>query len=157
MTEKKDYSITPKFGAKLAELLSGKIKGVFPEFNSPQYIAAIANQCEGLSYTQRVLLHARELQKVLPPDYERSIAILMPILGDENPKETGMFTHYYWLLPIGKYVELYGLDNYDTSLGAIAEITKRNTGEYCIRPFIRKYPKQTLAQMKAWAQSANFH
>ena len=49
------------------------------------------------------------------------------------------------------------LDNYDTSIGAIAEITKRNTGEYCIRPFIRKYPKQTLAQMKAWAQSGNFH
>jgi len=28
-------------------------------------------------------------------------------------------------------------------MAAIEEITKRNTGEYAIRPFIRKYQKQT--------------
>nr|WP_286669037.1 DNA alkylation repair protein [Fodinibius salicampi] len=40
---------------------------------------------------------------------------------------------------------------------AIGEITKRNTGEYAIRPFIRAYPDQTLRQMKIWATSENFH
>jgi 3-methyladenine DNA glycosylase AlkC len=42
-------------------------------------------------------------------------------------------------------------------LNAIEELTKRNTGEYAIRPFIKQYPTQTLQQMKQWAKSDNFH
>jgi 3-methyladenine DNA glycosylase AlkC len=49
------------------------------------------------------------------------------------------------------------LEHYDTSINAIEELTKRNTGEYAIRPFIKKYPTQTLKQMKLWAKSDNFH
>lgn len=68
-----------------------------------------------------------------------------------------MFTNYYWLLPVAKFVEKYGLEHYQQSIMTIEEITKRNTGEYAIRPFIRKYPKETIGQMKAWAKSDNFH
>jgi 3-methyladenine DNA glycosylase AlkC len=45
-------------------------------------------------------------------------------------------------MPIAKYVEDYGLENFQESIEAIEEITKRNTGEYCIRPFIERYPKK---------------
>ncbi len=157
MSKKKDYSITPKFGPPLAEILSRKIEAVYPHFKSQDYIRSIAEKCEGLSYTQRVELHARVLKEVLPGYFKEDLKVLMQILGDENPKETGMFTNYYWLLPIGKYVELYGLEHYKASIEAIGEITKRNTGEYAIRPFIRKYPDKILVQMKAWAKSPNFH
>lgn len=156
-TEKKDYSITPKFGSNLAELLSEKILEVFPDFNSTAYISAIAKKCEDKTYTQRVQLHAEELRHYLPSDYEEATQILKSILGAPNPKQTGMFTNYYWILPIGKFVEKYGLENYSASISAIVEITKRNTGEYAIRPFIRKYPDQTLPQMKEWAKSPDFH
>lgn len=64
---------------------------------------------------------------------------------------------FYWLMPAAKFVEKYGLDHYDVSIQAIGEITKRNTGEYAIRPFILQYPEQTLAVMKQWAKSNNFH
>jgi len=40
---------------------------------------------------------------------------------------------------------------------AIEEITKRNTGEYAIRPYARKYPGKTLAICTKWAKSKNFH
>lgn len=60
-------------------------------------------------------------------------------------------------MPIGKFVELYGLEHPKESLDIIAEITKRNTGEYAIRPFLRIYPDQTIKIMKAWATSSNFH
>ena len=60
-------------------------------------------------------------------------------------------------MPIGKFVEKYGLDYYDISITAIEEITKRNTGEYAIRPFIRKYPKKTIKIMEKWARSDDFH
>ncbi len=155
--EKKDYSITKHFGSNLAELLSEKILKVYPGFNSKAYISAIAKRCEGKTYTQRVELHAEELRRHLPADFEEAIHILTGILGEPNPKQTGMFTNFYWVLPIGKYVEKYGLDYYDASISAIAEITRRNTGEYAIRPFIGRYPVEALDQMKEWATSPDFH
>ncbi len=152
-----DNSITKHFGANLAELLSSKIVQVYPSFDSKKYINAINTQCENLSYTQRIVLHANELKNYLPVQYAEAIAILTKILGEENPNQTGMFTNYYWIMPIGKFVELYGLDDFDISMQAIESITKRNTGEYAIRPFIRKYPVQAMDIMKKWSKSKKFH
>ncbi len=154
---KKDYSITQHFGDNLAELLSEKIQIVFSEFDSKRYINSIKEKCLTKTYTQRIDLHATELRNYLPNEYEKAIDILLQILGDENLNETGMFTNFYWVMPIGKFVEKYGLDQYEISIKAISEITKRNTGEYAIRPYIRKYPKKTLTVMKKWSKSKNFH
>jgi len=83
--------------------------------------------------------------------------LLEQILGEENEKETGMFTEGYWLMPIAKFVEKYGLDDFNVSMKAIEEITKRNTGEYTIRPFIEKYPKRTMKKMLRWSKNKNKH
>jgi hypothetical protein len=88
-------------------------------------------------------LHAAELKKYLPEDFKVASKILVAILGDENKNETGMFSTFYWVMPIGKYIETYGTDNFEISLNAIEEIKKRKTGEYAIRLFIRMYPEKT--------------
>lgn len=149
--------ITELFGANLAEILANKIVPVFPEFDSKKFIAAVDKQTAGHTYTRRIEIIAEELRAFLPEDYKKALGILMQILGPENPAETGMFTNFYWLMPVGKFVQLYGLDYYEESMAAIGEITKRNTGEYAVRPYIRKYPKAALKQMEAWARSDNFH
>ncbi|MDY7393789.1 DNA alkylation repair protein [Aureibaculum sp. 2210JD6-5] len=150
-------SITEHFGTSLAILLSDKIKEVYPEFNSENFIKSVDAGVVDKSYTKRIIYIAEQLHQQLPKDFEEAIRILVSILGDENLEETGMFTNYWWVMPIGKFVELYGIDHYELSINAIAEITKRNTGEYAIRPFIRKYPEKCLKQMKEWALSDNFH
>lgn len=152
-----NYSITEQFGKELAVLLSDKITQVWNKFDKKRFASAVQRKCKGLTYTQRIELFADELRLHLPEDYEKSVKILMDILGEENPNETGMFSTYYWIMPIGKFVEKYGLDHYDLSIHAIGEITKRNTGEYAIRPYIRKYPEKTLRVMKRWAKSNNYH
>jgi 3-methyladenine DNA glycosylase AlkC len=148
---------TDYFGVPLAELLAKKISLVYPAFNAGAFVQNVKANCKELSLTQRVELIADNLKDQLPTNFAKDIAILHKIMGPENPNETGMFTNYYWLLPVAKFIEKYGLDNYSESITAIGEITKRNTGEYAIRPFIRKYPKETMKQMKAWARSENFH
>ncbi len=152
-----DRSITQYFGDNLAELLVEKIKPIYKNFDSKTYIENIREKCVNLGYTKRIELHADELKPLLPNAYAESVKILMQILGEENPNETGMFKEFYWVMPIGKFVEKYGLDDFDISIKAIEEITKRNTGEYAIRPFIRKYPEKTVQIMLEWSTSDNFH
>jgi len=152
-----DKSITKWFGENLATLISDKIQPIYNEFDSKTYFSAIKKDCQDLSYSKRIELHADVLYQLLPESYPKAVNILMQILGSQNPNEVGMFTNYYWIMPIGKFVEKYGLEDYDISIKAIEEITKRNTGEYAIRPFIRKYPEKTLKILQQWSKSKNFH
>jgi 3-methyladenine DNA glycosylase AlkC len=148
---------TDYFGTNLASLLADKISEVYPGFSKKSFIAYVQRQAKEKTLTQRVELIADSLNEHLPANYDSAIKILISIMGDENAAETGMFKKYYWLMPVGKYIEKFGLSHYKLSIQAIEELTKRNTGEYAIRPFIRKYPEKALRQMKKWALSDNFH
>lgn len=152
-----DKSITKWFGENLAELLAEKIRTIYKDFDSKTYINTIKRECKNLGYTKRIELHADVLKEHLPQAYSKAIKILIGILGEENPNEKGMFSKYYWVMPIGKFIERYGLNDFDVSVHAIEEITKRNTGEYAIRPFIRKYPQKIIKILQKWSKSKNFH
>jgi 3-methyladenine DNA glycosylase AlkC len=152
-----DKGLAQWFGTNLAELLADKIITIYPGFDTAAYIKTIKKECPELGYSKRIELHADVLYDLLPPAYPKAIQILIPILGVENPHETGMFKNFYWVMPVGKFVEKYGLDHFDLSMDAIAEITKRNTGEYAVRPFLRKYPQRTIQILQQWAKSPNFH
>ena len=149
--------ITELFGANLATLLAEKIVTAYPDFPGKAFVNAIDANTAGKTYTQRIEVIADELHNFLPANYTKALGILTSILGPENQNETGMFTNYYWIMPIGKFIEKYGLEDFDASMSALEEVTKRNTGEYAVRPYIRKYPKRALMQMKRWAASDNFH
>jgi 3-methyladenine DNA glycosylase AlkC len=150
-------SITDSFGENLAIILSEKIIAVHKGFPAKDFCKSVKNEVIGKTYTQRVEIIADNLHAYLPHDYIIALAILIKILGPENPNETGMFTNYYWLMPVGRFVQKYGLDNLDESIHAIEEITKRNTGEYAIRPYAEKYPDKVLVACHKWAVSDNFH
>lgn len=148
---------TDYFGANLAKILADKICIVHKDFDGSNFIETIRLNVQEKSLIQRVELIADQLQEFLPADYKKAVKIITGIMGPENPNETGMFREYYWLMPVGKFIEKYGLEHFNLSIKAIEELTKRNTGEYAIRPYIRKFPAATLQQMKAWARSDNFH
>lgn len=145
------------FDKELAELLAQKIIPLHPNFDTLSFVKAIDKGVPNLELKARVELIADELHRHLTPIYADNIAILFKILGPENEEETGMFTNYYWLMPVAKYVEKYGLNDVDLSMEALREITKRHTSEYAIRPFLKKYPEKTLQVMLNWAQHPNSH
>lgn len=145
------------FDKDLAELLSEKIFSIESNFMRNRFIQNIDTKVRKLELKDRVEVIADELYKELGEDYRVGISILMKILGPENEKETGMFTEFYWIMPIAKYIEKYGLNNFKESMNAIEEITKRNTGEYSIRPFIEKSFDKTMQQIMKWSKDENKH
>ena len=145
------------FDKELAKLLAEKITPHHPSFDTTSFVQVIDQGVEPLELKARVELIADELHRHLMPTYTENIAILLNILGGENEEETGMFTNYYWLMPIAKYVEKYGLEDFDISIHAMKEITKRHTSEYTIRPFLKKYPQKALQVAHQWSKDSNFH
>jgi 3-methyladenine DNA glycosylase AlkC len=155
--EKERFKLTDYFGVNLAQLLSEKISGIDKDFPTDKFIDLVRQNYSDKTLTQRVELIADALHICLSEDYKKSINILTSIMGDEKPNEKDMNTDFYWLMPVGKFIEKYGLANFDVSMKAIEELTKRNTGEYAIRPYIKKYPTEAIDQMTIWAHSENFH
>lgn len=143
------------FDKELAELLAEKISAVDLSFNKKEFVRRI--DLEKLELKDRVEKIADELFNSFQCNYMKGVTVLTEILGPENEKETGMFTDFYWIMPIAKFVEKYGLDNFEDSMNAIEQITKRNTGEYAIRPYIDNHLSRTMTQITQWSFSSNKH
>ncbi|MER3330065.1 MAG: 3-methyladenine DNA glycosylase, partial [Candidatus Kapaibacterium sp.] len=106
------------FDKDLAIMLSDKVCEVQPELDRENFVNNVEKGVEKLELKDRVELMADELYKELGEDYTSGIRTLMKIVGPENPNETGMFTEYYWLMPIAKYIEKYGFADFDISMRA---------------------------------------
>jgi len=145
------------FDRELAEMLADKILAEKADFDKKSFVKKIDSQVNDLELKDRIEVFSDELHQHLSADYEQAIPILVKILGPENEEETGMFTNFYWVMPIAFYVEKYGLDHFNLSMEAIREVTKRNTSEYAIRPYLEQYPDKTLKVMKKWSEDQNFH
>lgn len=145
------------FDGELAGMLSKKIRKIDPDFNTRKFKSKIVKGTPPLELKDRIALFSEGLMEQYDHKYPKALKTLVKILGPENEEETGMFTNFYWVMPIAFMVEKYGHDHYDKSMNAIKEITKRNTSEYAIRPYLELFPKECLTQMKAWSKDENFH
>ncbi len=145
------------FDTHLAELLADKLMTHGVGIDKEAFVHIAAQGLEDLELKARVEHLADALYQHLPYDYPEAVSKLVAILGPENEKETGMFKEFYWVMPLAKFVEKYGLEHFDASMNAIYEMTKRNTGEYTIRPFLEKSPKKTLTILLKWSKDNNTH
>lgn len=146
----KDYYDLP-----YAKDLAGKIKAVYPTFDVKCFLGKLSNTLENLEFSDRQTLLAHALKDCMPEDYTGTIDIFTRILGEELEGSLGMFTEGYWLWPIGKYVELFGADYFETSTAFSYELTKRFTGEFCMRPIIAKHPEKSMHLLLSWSTDKN--
>lgn len=75
------------------------------------------------------------LKNYLPDQYPEAVRILIDIASEVKGFE-GM------VLP--DYVELFGLDDWETSLPALAVFTQYSSSEFAIRPFIIQNPEKAM-------------
>lgn len=135
--------------------LGQKIQGVYPTFSTEQFVQTIAPRLELLEFNDRQVLIAQALKTYLPEAYEQALQVLTKILGKELEGNLGMFSEGWWLWPVGKFVELYGEEHFELSTAFSKELTKRFTGEFCMRPLLAHFPERTLRLMQEWSKDEN--
>ncbi|MER7505708.1 DNA alkylation repair protein [Nonomuraea pusilla] len=148
-----EYGLKRHFNGEAAHLIGGRIRAVHPEFDVESYAAEVERRIPGKELKDRVLVLAEGLRTRLPDDYPGAVSILLSILGDELAEGEGMFNTSWFLMPVARFVEEYGLDHPELSLDAIEEITRRHTGEYAIRPYIERHYEPTMKRIAEWAHS----
>ncbi len=87
---------------------------------------------------------ADQLEAAMPP-------MLDPSLTDDD------FGHFIHALP-GILAVRHGLEEHrDRALDLLCEATKRFSMEFYIRPFINRWPEQTMARLNVWVEDENYH
>lgn len=147
------------FSGELVARLARDIARAHPAFPARAFQRDATKGLSERELLDRGKLIATALARHLPPSYPDAIAILLrslgePRTGDENLGE-GMAPFFY--LPHTIFVAEHGLDNFDLSLRAQVELTKRFTAEFSIRHFIAKDPERCWTAFARWARDTNPH
>lgn len=146
----KDY-----YDIEYIDFLTDKIKEVYRDFNVYEFNQLVEPTLTELEFNDRQELIASSLKQTIPLSYSDSINIFSQILGPELESSLGMFSEGYWLWPIGKFVEMYGADEFDVSTEFSKELTKRFTGEFCMRPIIKNNPDKSMELLLKWSRNEN--
>lgn len=136
---------TPELLAKLATVITNQ----YNAFHQQDFLNDVFNkQWPTLELKQRMRHISHMLHKHLPLPYAKQIAVLKPV--------SKTFTGFLALV-FPDFVEVYGLDDYKTSIDALEHFTQYSSSEFAVRPFIIKYEKQMVKQHLAWAKHKNHH
>jgi 3-methyladenine DNA glycosylase AlkC len=147
------------FSPALVERLAGDLARALPSFPRRAFVAQATAGLEALELLDRGKQISRALAAHLPPDYPRAIQVLLRSLGPEHAGDelvgAGMAPFFY--LPHVLFVAERGLDDFDLSMQAQYELTKRFSAESSIRPYIARDPERTWTFLRRWSKDANPH
>lgn len=139
--------------------LAESISKNYNKFLKVNFIKEIEKDINKLNFGDRSKLISNKLKKYLPNDYKEAVSILIKSLNEEL--DNGQIMHFegFIIMPLCLFVSTYGLsdENYDISINALYEMTKRFSSEFDIRPFLIKYPEKTQKILLEWTKDPNTH
>ncbi|MEX0315741.1 MAG: DNA alkylation repair protein [Allomuricauda sp.] len=125
---------------------------VFPEFDSNSFLKEIHDdEWDHKELKQRMRHITFVLKDHLTDNFKRNVDILLaliPILKQNDFRSDNL---EFIFLP--DFVEVYGKDDYGTSINAFEEITKFVSCEFAVRPFIIDHPLKMIQQMEDWSHN----
>jgi 3-methyladenine DNA glycosylase AlkC len=134
----------------LTELVKN-LQKVYPNFAGDVFLKSIFDaDWEKRELKQRIRHISLNLRPLLPTEYASAVQVLLDLANYVRESEKRDFVFEYIFLP--DFVEVFGLNDYETSVQAIEKITQLISAEFAVRPFIEKYPEKMLAQMLAWSK-----
>jgi len=132
--------------------LSLKLQALLSDFDIYAFHTSIfTKEWKDKALKERMRHISSTLGDFLPQNYADAICILKKCYLCMNQ------SHSLENIIFQDFVELYGLNDFSTSMEALECFTINSTSEYAIRQFILKYPQQSMQKIRLWAKSPNEH
>jgi len=136
-------------GPRALETIGDAGVAASPRFDRAAFLSAAADGLDALSIMERVRHIAGALHTALPGSYPEALAIIRAMA----PR----LTHGFQAMAVTEYVARYGLDDFDQSMEALADLTRFGSAEFAIRPFLTADTPRALEIMTRWAGSDDEH
>lgn len=149
---------------KLVRTMAGHLARVHEAFPRAQFVKLATKGLVELELKARVVHVADALAKSLPKAFAQAATVMQRSLAPERsdadlsklvPCDRGLAGWAVW--PMTDYVARYGLAYPKRALRALHALTKRNTAEYAIRPFLIEHRDVTMATLHDWLGDKSPH
>jgi len=128
---------------------------VLPDFRKLAFTRKIFTPAfEQMELKARMRHTAVVLHEFMPADFREAAGVIRALISQLRAQGTGEDGLAYMFLP--DYIEVYGLEDYDAAIPALEHTTQFVSCEFAVRPFLLRYFKPMMAQMKAWAKHDNY-
>ncbi len=143
--------------------LGVRIKKNWAKFNLKSFDAEIAKSLSSQGLGERIQQVRKSLYNHLPKDYKTSLGIILESLPGILRKDAFdnkldlSSQNGFLMISVTSFVARYGIDEFEVSMSALKEMTKRFSAEGSIRYFILKYPEKTLEVFSRWVTDESPH
>jgi 3-methyladenine DNA glycosylase AlkC len=144
-------------GGEALGRIARSIKGVQPAFDERAFLRAATEGLDELELKARVLHVIKALRGQLPRQIPQAIKTLVRAGERWEPGREGDPLSGFAAWPVVDFIGEHGLEHYDLSMDALRRLTPLWTAEFAIRPFIERYPRQTLETLHDWAGHPDQH
>jgi len=162
---KKGFPLKNILGVAAVNCLASNISYVYQEFAEEEFRESALENLDSLEFMERGVHIARALRKHLPEKFEDAVEVILGSLTPPNAATEGLGLAVLFYQPHSCFISEYGLhkeynggdDPFDISMKAQYELTKRNTSEFSIRPFLINHQERTLSRLKEWLSDPDPH
>jgi len=132
------------------------VKTVISGFNKTKFTYEIYDKdWEDRELKARMRHITNVLRKHLSPDYSNSVQEILKIIVALKQSSISEKSLEFMFFP--DFIEVYGLDDYNTSVAALKTITPFTSCEFAVRPFIIKYQNIMVRELIEWSKDDNYH
>lgn len=129
---------------------------VLPGFDAEAFQSLIFDeQWDGRELKDRMKHTSAVLHHFLPQPFAKAAGAILNLVEALQAEGITEKALEYMFFP--DYVERFGLEHYDVSVGAMERLTPFTSCEFAVRPFIKKYEGRMLEQMLRWSGHPNHH
>jgi len=144
-----------QLGADRVAQIAEALGAASPRFDRNRFEARVLAGLDELELKARVNHIIECLNLCLPQPFSESIAVILKAAGQDAGTERVLRGFAAW--PLIDFVGAYGLDELDISLSALRVLTERFSAEFAIRPFLERFPDETLLALMRWTADPNEH
>ena len=136
------------------EKIRPTLESTIPSFNSEKFLRAIFSvEWPAMELKQRVRHVSITLDTFLKGAYPHRVQVIVTLAqrfraGDF--REQG-----FALMFLADFIEQFGTEYFEESMNAMEEVTQLVSCEFAVRPFLLKFPIQTMKRLTGWAKHSN--
>ncbi|MCG9873917.1 MAG: hypothetical protein MH321_03915 [Leptospiraceae bacterium] len=145
------------FNRRAIEDLSNRIAKVYPSFRKKEFLLSTLQDLESLGFIERSNHLRDRLFEFLPQDPEESIRILMESLGPELSNSEIAALEGFTVMSLCSFVSKFGQNNFDLSMKALYEMTKRFSAEGDLRTFLSVDYEKCMKLLHKWCGDPSHH
>lgn len=126
-------------------------------FRGPRFLEVALSSLESKRMSERVAQIADALEASLPDDFRHAVQLLIAATEDVQPEPGKTDWTGFIVIPQCEFVARRGIDDFETSMGALYAFTKRFTAENHLRVFVEHHFDDAMARLYEWTSDPDPH